>query len=444
MHRLFIFLLIIFSTVAHAQATQEMTLDNGMKIIVKEDHRAPVAVMMTVYRIGSADEPGGITGISHVLEHMMFKGTPKYPAGAYSKIIADNGGQQNAMTGPDFTIYFAKLAADRLAISFKLEADRMQHLNLTEEDFAKEIKVVMEERRMRTEDKPSAYTRERFIAAAHLSAPYHHPIVGWMNDLENMTHADAKNWYNRWYSPNNAALVVVGDVEPKQIFSLAQRYFGQITARKLPVRKPQRAPGNPGQRQVTVERTAQLPILYMGFNTPSRITIDNSKEAYALGVLSAVMSGGDSSRFARELVRQQRIAVSADSDYDMYSRFDGLFTINGIPAGKTTLTDLQNAFTQQIKRLQTELVSEKELTRIKRQVIADRVYQEDSIFGQAIQLAIFENTGIGWREMDEYSRAIQAVTAEQVRAVAQKYLVPNRMTVATLIPQAKAQAQGGK
>ncbi|MDQ5911171.1 MAG: zinc protease, partial [Pseudomonadota bacterium] len=207
-------------TVLAAAPVHEFTLDNGLKILVRQDHRAPVVVSQIWYKVGSSYEPSGLTGISHLLEHLMFKGTPNVPGGEFSRIIAANGGDQNAFTSYDYTAYFQTLEKERLELSFRLEADRMRHLLLKPEDVAKEAQVVAEERRLRTEDQPEALTHERFQAAAYVTSPYRNPIIGWMQDIESIKPDDLRHWYQQWYAPNNATLVVVGDVEPAKVREL--------------------------------------------------------------------------------------------------------------------------------------------------------------------------------------------------------------------------------
>ena len=225
----------------------EFLLDNGLKVIVKEDHRAPIVVSQVWYKVGSSYEPAGATGVSHVLEHMMFKGTRDHPPGEFSKIIAANGGRENAFTGRDYTAYFQTLSKDRLEISFELEADRMRNLTLGQKEFEKEIEVVKEERRLRTEDKPTSLTYEQLSAVAYRNLPYANPVIGWMSDLENMTVEDLQHWYRLWYAPNNATLVVVGDVDPKQVLELAKRHFGPLKPEKIPTQKPRVEPPPAGR-----------------------------------------------------------------------------------------------------------------------------------------------------------------------------------------------------
>ncbi|HFD92345.1 MAG TPA: insulinase family protein, partial [Gammaproteobacteria bacterium] len=400
----------------------------------KEDHRAPVVVSQVWYKIGSSYEYSGITGISHVLEHMMFKGTRKYPSGEFSRIISANGGRENAFTGNDYTAYFQQLEQSRLEVSFRLEADRMRNLTLPEDEFLKEVQVVMEERRLRTEDNPQALTYEQFNAAAFVNSPYHNPVIGWMNDLENLNIEDLKDWYRQWYAPNNATVVVVGDVEPGKVLRLAKKHFGRLKPSKLTPPKPRLEAEQKGLRRVTVKAPAQLPYLVMGYKVPSLKTSQEDWESYALDVLAGVLDGGASARISRELIRGSQVAASAGAGYDMTARLDTLFVLDGTPAQGHTAADLEDALRQQILRLREEPVSEEELDRIKAQVVASNVYQLDSVFYQAMQIGVLETVGLDWRLLDEYVDRIRAVTAEQVRAVARKYLVEDRLTIAELVP----------
>ncbi len=417
-----------------AAATHEYRLKNGLKLIVKEDHRAPVVVSQVWYKIGSSYEYSGITGISHVLEHMMFKGTRKYPSGEFSRIISANGGRENAFTGNDYTAYFQQLEQSRLEVSFRLEADRMRNLTLPEDEFLKEVQVVMEERRLRTEDNPQALTYEQFNATAFVNSPYHNPVIGWMNDLENLNIEDLKDWYRQWYAPNNATVVVVGDVEPGKVLRLAKKHFGRLKPSKLTPPKPRLEAEQKGLRRVTVKAPAQLPYLVMGYKVPSLKTSQEDWESYALDVLAGVLDGGASARISRELIRGSQVAASAGAGYDMTARLDTLFVLDGTPAQGHTAADLEDALRQQILRLREEPVSEEELDRIKAQVVASNVYQLDSVFYQAMQIGVLETVGLDWRLLDEYVDRIRAVTAEQVRAVARKYLVEDRLTIAELVP----------
>jgi len=427
-----------FPAIAFAEI-QEFKLSNGLKLVVQEDHRSPVVVSQVWYRAGALDEVNGKTGVAHLLEHMMFKGTKKYKPGQFSRMIAAAGGKENAFTGQDFTCYFQQLEKSKLPLSFKLEADRMANLQITDEEFAKEIKVVMEERRWRTEDKPQSKVNEQFQAIAFRAHPYARPVVGHMNDLENMTAADAREWYKNWYTPNNAIIVVVGDVKAAEVLKLAKQYFGPIKSRALPARKPQIEPAQIGERRAVVKAPGKLPYLVMGFHVP---TLPNSKsevpewEPYALEVLAGVLSGNDSARLNQKLVRETSLAVDVGAGYDTTSRGQqSLFELVGTPAEGKTVTELEAALLAQIELIKTGGVTQQELNRVKASVIAADVYQRDSMFYQAMQIGQLETMGYSWRLLKEYPEKLKTVTSEQIQAVAKKYLVKDNLNVATLDPQ---------
>jgi zinc protease len=439
MNRWILFLLTLVPIIALADI-QEFKLNNGLKLIVQEDHRAPVVVSQVWYRAGALDEVNGKTGVAHVLEHMMFKGTKKVPAGQFSRLIAAAGGKENAFTGMDYTCYFQQLEKSNLPLSFKLEADRMQNLQITDDEFAKEIKVVMEERRWRTEDKPQSKVNEQFQAMAYRAHPYGRPVVGFMNDLENMTADDAREWYRDWYVPNNATLVVVGDVDTKEVLKLAKQYFGLIKARPLPERKPQVEPVQIGERRAVVKAPAKLPYLSIGFHTPTLSNQSNKNSAdwepYALEVLAGVLSGNDSARLNQKLVRESALAIDVGAGYDSTARGqESLFELEGTPSEDKTVEELETALWQQIDLIKENGVTQQELDRVKAAVIAADVYQRDSMFYQAMQIGQLETMGYSWHLLDEYPKRLKAVTSEQVQEVAKKYLIRDHMTVTTLDPQ---------
>ena len=436
----FAFIIFSFIPLVALAEIQEFTLKNGLKLVVQEDHRAPVVVSQVWYRAGALDEVNGKTGVAHVLEHMMFKGTKKVPAGQFSRLIAAAGGKENAFTGMDYTCYFQQLEKSHLPLSFKLEADRMTNLQITDEEFAKEIKVVMEERRWRTEDKPQSKVNEQFQSTAFRAHPYARPVVGFMNDLEHMTAADAREWYNTWYAPNNATIVVVGDVKTQEVLKLAKQYFGNIKPRKLPARKPQTEPPQIGERRVVVKAPAKLPYLVMGYHVPTLSdkaqTPEQAWEPYALDVLAGVLSGNDSARLNQKLVREAALAVDVGAGYDSTSRGrEALFELEGMPSEGKTITELETALVAQIEKIKTDGVTQQELDRVKAAVIAADVYQRDSMFYQAMQIGQLETMGYSWRLLKEYPEKLKAVTSEQIQAVAKKYLVKDNMTIAILDPQ---------
>ncbi|MEE2730325.1 MAG: pitrilysin family protein [Pseudomonadota bacterium] len=418
-----------------AERTFTHTLDNGMKIIVREDHRAPVMVSQVWYRVGSSYEHAGVTGVSHVLEHLMFKGTDKVPDGEFSKLIARYGGSENAFTSYDYTGYYQLMSATNLPLSIELEADRMQNAIMPDTAFTKEIEVVKEERRLRTDDKPNSVAYERFMAAAYLSSGYHNPVIGWMHDLDNMTAQDARSWYKKWYMPNNAILVVVGDVKAPEVFELAARYFGPIPRGELPKRPLNReVPGN-GERRIEVAIPAKIPTLYVGYNVPGINTAADETDVYALRMLAGVLDGGYSARIETHMVRNQGIAASAGAGYGGFSLGDTLFYFSGVPAEGYSIEQLELAFNDQIETLQTELADPEELERVKAQIISGIIYQQDSISSQANQIGRMEAIGRSWQEADAMVEKLSAITPEQVQAAARKYLVANNKTVAVLNPQ---------
>lgn len=422
-------------TTGPATGTQEQTLGNGMKVVVREDHRAPVAVTQVWYKVGSSYEPGGLTGVSHVLEHMMFKGTARLAPNEFSRIIADNGGEENAFTGSDYTAYFQTLAADRIEVSFRLEADRMRNLRLDPAEFAKEIEVVKEERRLRTEDQPQSALYEQFNAVAYLAHPYRNPVIGWDDDLATLTVDDVRDWYRRWYQPSNATLVVVGDVDPARVFALARRYFGGLTGGQVTPPKRQMEPPQRGERRVELKAPAEVPYLVMGYHAPAATADAADWEPYALEVLAGVLDGGESARLASQLRRGQEIAASAGAGYSGFQRAPGMFLLEGTPAQGHTVEELEQALRAQVHALALQPVAADELERVKAQVVATEVFQRDSVFYQAMRIGLLETVGIGWRVGDDYVRRIRAVTPEQVQQVALRYLGDDKLTVGVLRPQ---------
>lgn len=416
-------------------AVTDVTLDNGMRVLVQEDHRAPVMVSQVWYRAGSIDEFNGTTGVAHVLEHMMFKGTKDVPAGEFSKRIAAAGGRENAFTSRDHTAYFQQMQKDRLELSMKLEADRMANLVISDELFAKEIQVVMEERRLRTDDQPQSVVYERLMSTAYQTHPYRRPIIGWMDDLQNMTAQDARDWYARWYAPNNATLVVAGDVKADEVIALARQYFGAIPAKALPVRKPQTEVEQIGGKRIVVKAPAKLPYLLMAWHAPTLRDWQKDTEPYALQILMGVLSGNDSARLPKSLVKTQQVAVNASAGYDAVARGPGMVMIDATPAQGKTVADVEKAIRAEIARIQKDGIRAAELARVQAQVIAADVYQRDSLFYQAMQLGEYAIAGLPPEALARRVERLRAVTVDDVRAAAQKWLVDDRLSVATLDPQ---------
>jgi zinc protease len=414
--------------------TFERVLGNGMKIIVKPDHRAPVAVSQLWYRVGSMDETYGTTGVAHVLEHMMFQGTPEVSGGEFSRRIAAAGGRENAFTTSDDTVYFQTLQRDRLDLAFRLEADRMTNLTLAPKDYDKEIQVVMEERRLRTEDKPQALLYEQLMATAFEAHPYQHPVIGWMEDLRHMTVADVRNWYHTWYAPDNATLVVVGDVDPEGVFDLAERYFGPIPARHLPIRKTIEEPQPLGKKEVTVRAPSRLPRTLLAWRVPHLADPAKDWEPYALEVLAGVLDGYASARLPRVLVNEERVAVEAGASYDPVSRGPALFLVGATPAEGKTVGQVIQASKDVLDGLKQKEIGDSELDRVKAQVLAGQVFHQDSLFYQAMEIGTWDMAGLDYRALDQRFDRIRKVTAAQVQEVARKYFTDDRLTLAVLDP----------
>ena len=427
-----------WATPASAPDTYEYQLSNGLKLIVREDHRAPTVAHMVWYRAGSMDEFNGGTGLAHVLEHMMFKGTVKVKAGEFSRLVAAVGGRENAFTSRDYTAYFQQVEKSKLDDVIQLEADRMANLSFDDAEFLKEIQVVMEERRLRTEDNPSSLLNEALMATAYMSSPHRHPVVGWMNDLENMKADDAREWYRRWYSPNNATVVVSGDVDSEQVLRSVEKYYGVLPAHELPVRKPQLEPPQKGVKQVQVMAPADSAQLAMAWKVP-KLQPNNldDDEPYALEILASVLDGYDNARLNRIMVKQERVVNDVGVGYDMTSRGPGLFIISASMAKGKTVAQAESSIRKALKEICDKGILDSELKRIKVRILSEQIYKRDSIFGQAMEIGSTEMAGFSWREIDLILERVQAITPAQVQAVAKKYLVNEGLTIAVLNPQAR-------
>ena len=440
------FVFILFTQIGWAAGAQpantyEYQLNNGLKLITREDHRAPTVAHMVWYRAGSMDEVNGKTGVAHVLEHMMFKGTHKVKSGEFSRLVAAVGGRENAFTSRDYTAYFQQVEKSKLENVIKLEADRMSNLNFDDAEFLKEIQVVMEERRLRTEDNPSSLLNESLMATAYMSSPYRHPVIGWMNDLQNMKPGDARDWYRSWYAPNNATVVVAGDVDAKQVLAMVEKYYGVAAAHELSVRKPQIEPPQKGIKQVQVKAPADNAQLAMAWKVPR---LEPGKlddvEPYALELLTAVLDGYDNARLNRTLVKQEKVVNDVGVSYDMISRGPELFLIGATMAKGKTVDQAQASIRKALEEVKQKGILHSELKRIKVRILSDQIYKRDSIFGQAMEIGSTEMAGFSWKDINYMLEKMQTITPEQVQAVAKKYLVDEGLTIAVLDPQARKSA----
>lgn len=416
-------------------------LDNGLTLLVQEDHRAGVVVSMVWYGVGGSYEYRPLTGISHAVEHMMFKGTEERETGEFQRLITREGGRINAFTAQDYTGYFEQLAADRLELAFELEADRMHQLVFREDEFEREMQVIHEERRQRVDDSPEATAMERFRAVAHLSSQYRDPIIGWQADLDTLELNDLERWYERWYGPANATVVVVGAVDPDDVYELARKHFGPVPEKEIEPPPGGADVDDPGLRRMEIElERARLPLLYMAYNVPSLKTARQPEDAYALQLAAQILDGGRSARLPDQVVRGDGIASVAQASYNSIARLDSLFAMVGRPAGDYGREALEEAFLEQIERLRDEPVSEDELERAITRMLADRVYAEDSLMGRAMRLGRFETTGIGHEEAQLFEERLRSITPDDIREAARMYLKPERLTIGWLQPASNGAA----
>lgn len=438
--------------------THEKRLDNGLKILVRQDKRAPVAVVQLWYRVGSIDEFDTISGVSHALEHMMFRGTSKVKDGEYAKTIARLGGRQNAFTSQDATVYFAQIAKEYVGEVLRLEADRMRDLRLQPELFAREIQVIREERRQRTDDQPLAFFMEQMRANAWQVTPARQPIIGWATDIERMNIAHLQDWYRLWYQPQHATLVVVGDVDPADIFAKAERHFGKIknqkSAAKLP--RPQEAP-QAGLRDFVISRPSELAYLGLAWQVP-KIELnaeilaqmanlsagkqtfaslpEGVRDALALRVLSLVLDGVAASRLPKKLVREQALITAVSAHYDGLSRGDALFAVT-FAGEEKQLAAAEAALRRELADIAQHGVSAAELSRLRLQSLASKVFQQDSLFGQAMNLGQLDNMHLQSRDEAAILAALAHVSAQDLSRVAARYFVDAHLTRGRLLPLSK-------
>jgi zinc protease len=427
--------LILFSSIQSATANpHEHILSNGMKVLLVEVPKAPVATVQVWYKVGSRNEVMGRAGLSHMLEHMMFKGTAKYPKGLFSRLIRKNGGTDNAFTSQDFTAYFENLAADRVELALEMEADRMQGLILDMNELKTEREVVKEERRLRSEDDPQGALVEALFAQAYLSHPYHWPVIGWFGDLDAMTLEDLQRHYDTFYSPNNATLVVVGDIKADQLLPTIKHLFEPIPRGPEPKAVVTMEGEQKGERRFLLKREAQVPFVMMGYRVPNY----SSEDSYALDVLESILSRGKSSRLYQSLVYDQKLSLAVGAEYGLMQTDPGLFYFYALVSPGQKVETVEEALQREIKRLQNEPPTDQELQRAKNQVEATRVFEQDSNFRHAMLLGQAESVGAGWRKVDQFLDRIRSVTAKDVQRVARQYLIEDSRTVGTLIPvQAK-------
>lgn len=402
----------------------DFRLDNGMEVVVIEDHRAPVVTHMVWYRVGSADEPWGHSGIAHFFEHLMFKATGKFGDGAFSKIVASNGGSDNAFTSYDYTAYFQRIAADRLGLVMGMEADRMRNLVLTDEVVATERDVILEERNQRTDNSPQGLFAEQMTAALYMNHPYGVPVIGWRHEIEQLNLADAQAFYARYYAPDNAILVVAGDVTPAAVRALAETHYGPLKpSGRPPEARPQEPPQLAPRRMEMRDPRVRQPFVQRLYLVPS-YDPSNPREAAALSILSDVLGDGITSRLAQALQLDQKVAIDTGSHYSPGRRDRAGFSIYGVPAPDQDLATVEAAMDAVLAELVADGPTGEELARVKRLKRAARIFAQDSMSSQARRYGGALAAGQTVADVQNWPVVMEAVTAEEVRRVAEKYLVP--------------------
>jgi len=422
-------ILLLIPPTVFAVEVKEYRLENGIKVLIIEEHKALVATFQVWYRVGTRDEPAGKSGLSHLLEHMMFKGTPQHGPKSFSRIVQRNGGTDNAYTTKDYTVYYQIFPSDRIILSIDLEADRMQNLTIDPKETLLERDVVMEERRLRYEDDPQNSLFEEVVAASFKVHPYQRPVIGWMSDLKSIEREDLHHYYKTYYSPDNAVIVVAGDVKEDEVIKKIKDSFGSIPSGPPKKNIKFSEPTQKGERRVFLKKEAELPYLLVAYRVPN-FPHDDS---YALDVLSLILSGGKSSRLYQSLVYKKKIALNADAYYSGFNRDPYLFFFDATASPRKDIKDVENALCNEIEKIKKEPPSEREVQKAKNQIESDFIMGQDSIYRQAMNYGMFEMLG-DWRLIDRYLEGIREVTPKDIVRVAKKYLGEDNRTVGILIP----------
>jgi zinc protease len=422
-----------------ARTTFETTLKNGLKVIIREDHRSPMVMTQIWYAVGSSDESGNLLGISHILEHMMFKGTQKVPNDEFTRLSRMYGGSINASTFTNYTNYYQLYPKTYFPLALELEADRMRNLLLRQQDFEPEVKVVMEERRLRTDDNPRSLAFERFKWIAYPTSHYRQPVIGHMKNLQNIQLKDVKKWYQDWYTPNNAVLIIVGDVDAENALRQVQKYFGDIPSRTIPPRNDVLEFDRVGYRHMELNLAVKVPNLYMAWNVRSLATAKNPQDAYALTIIKNVLDSGISSRLQDRLVRDKKVLTALSVSYDPYNRGDSLFSVSALPADGISLQEAEKAIQDEINILKTELIQPKEVERVTAKFVANLIYSQDDIVGQSKMIGNLEINGLSYRLIDQLPQHFETVTPQDIQRVANIYFVRDNLSTLYLSSENKTQ-----
>lgn len=423
-----IFLLLFIPPGINA-SVKEYNLNNGLKVLIIEKHEVPVATFQVWYRVGSKDEPAGKSGISHLLEHMMFKGTFKHGSQIFSRMVQKNGGEDNAYTTEDYTVYFQIISSDSIMLSIDFEADRMQNLTLGQKETLSERSVVMEERRLENEDDPRNSLFEEVVATSFKAHPYRRPVIGWMSDINSIERDDLFNYYKSAYSPDNAVIIIAGDVRAEEMMEKIKTSFGAIPSGPPKIKISFLEPEQRGEKRVFLKRESELPYLLIAYHVPSF----PYEDSYPLDVLSRILSEGKSSRLYMSLVYENKIALEVSADYDGFNKDPYLFFFSATASPGKDIKDVEDALYAEIEKIKKELPSEREVQKAKNQIESSFIVEQDSIDTDAMKYGACEMLG-DWRLIDKHIESIRKVTPEDVVRVAKKYLKEDNRTVGILVP----------
>jgi zinc protease len=440
MHRLImlitgLLLALMLTTTLNAAELQQAEFKNSVKLIVEEDHSAPVAMVQIWLKVGGRDELPGKTGLAHVFEHMMFKGSKKLAPGEFSKKISAMGGTDNAFTSTDYTAYFETVPASQVSKVLHMEAERFANLKLLPQEFDREIKVIMEERRMRTEDDPNSHMFEELSAASLRLHPYRNPVIGWMQDLKRLTIEDVRAFYKKHYVPGNVTVVVVGDVDFKEVRQTVKKTFGRMKQQPVPERFNPTEPESYGPKRIDVTLPAQLPLFALTLTTPVWKPGVNDSECAGIAVATQILAGGRSAELTKELVDRQRKAFSVGAGYDPFGMGLDLWYAYGVLGPKHTPEALESALWALMRKMENSPPAEATLAAAKRQMIAAEVFARDSLYLRAKHIGRLETVGIGAAHQDEWLDAIRRVTAADIQNVFKKWIRAERATTGLLLPE---------
>ena len=417
------------SEIKFSDRVESYTLSNGLKVVLIEDKRSPSVVNSIWYKVGSSHEASGKTGISHVLEHMMFKGTKTLKPGEFSSIVKKMGGTENAFTSKDYTGYFQKIHTTDLERCIELESDRMKNLRLDENELRSEIEVVKEERRLRTDDNPVSKTFEKIMINAYGMNEYGIPIIGTMQNLGSISKNDLENWYKLHYQPKNAIVIIAGNFNADQVKGYIQKYYGRYENNKSSI-KPNNKIEFSTKASFDVYDKVSKPMVFLSFKKP-KFDKNRIRELYALDLFIEIMDGGYSSRLTKNLVDNQKVALDIFLSNDTYNQYPNLIIIGGTPRGKISPKELKLKILEQLSNESINSVTERELVNAKARIKANNIYKFDSVFYQAMQVGMLETKDIGWENLDNYNSIIESISLDEVKESASKYFLNNKVFFST-------------